>query len=123
MSTAYNGDGGKKMLDFVRKEQQEAVVLEVKRLGTERTYVVCFSPVWGDMSIELPYLSRFDDYHRGDIIVVKQKVNSDEYFITENKTRQEIKIAGIDKIMKGFTQFERDAIMKWCHTTLKTNEK
>ena len=123
MNSGFGGDGGKKMLDFVNKRQQEAVVVAVQRIPNVKAYLLCYSPVFGDFNINLPKEVMFDDYQRGDILLVEQKVNSDEYVIKANRTRQQIKLDGVDKIMKNFSQFEREAIMNWCHTNIYTQQR
>ncbi len=103
-----------KLKKFVQNKHQEAVVYKlVTRMDKQFAY--CYSPVWGDLMVQLGGLSsEEEDLRRGDIVVVTYALVNDETkerpIIIENKTQTQIKQNGADKILKDFNNIERQKI-------------
>ena len=108
--TAY----GQQVKKYVENPVQEAVVYGVRR-SADVLRVECYSPFWGDTNICLVGEQRFQDFQRGDILsLTREKSKTDNtyiYKIISNKTKEEIKQQGIEKILKRYHDSQRRAIM------------
>ena len=104
-----------KLKKFVENKYQEAVVYKlVTRMDKQFAY--CYSPVLGDLVVQLGGLrSEEEDLRRGDIVVVTYALVNDEAkerpIIIENKTQIQIKQDGVNKILKDFNAIEQQKIL------------
>ena len=101
------------ILDFIKQPQQDAVVVSV--IPTNNPFAVleleCFSPVWKKFYYSV---TTMQDIHRGDILTFSRKGNhlgGYEYKFIDNKTVNQIRQDGIDKILSGFNAEERQYLM------------
>lgn len=103
-----------KLKQFIQNDYQEAVVYKIVTRN-DKKFAYCYSPMWGDLLVQLCGLrSEEEDLHRGDIVIVKYALVNDEEkerpIIIENKTQTQIKQDGVNKILKDFNSIERQKI-------------
>lgn len=103
----------KQILDFIKQPQQDAVVVSV--IPTNNPFAVleleCFSPVWKKFYYSV---TTMQDIHRGDILTFSRKENhlgGYDYKFIDNKTVNQIRQNGIDKILSDFNKQERHLLM------------
>ena len=102
------------VMNFIKKENQDAVVISgllTDRPSFAAMELECYSPVW--KTIYYTCIS-LQDIHRGDILTFSRKETKPgkfEYILVENKTAQQIKQSGIDKILSDFSEQERQLLM------------
>lgn len=105
-----------KLIDYINRPEQEAVVTSVVQkqkdiVNDETTEIQAYSPVWKDIYYESYGMI---DVRRGDIVVFSREEKGAwdyEYRLVENKTQEEIKNKGIAKILKDFTEAERNRLL------------
>ena len=105
-----------KLRDFIDQEKQDAVVTSVVHVqasiaNNASTQVQAYSPVWKEIYYESYGMI---GVQRGDIVTfsrTKDKQDNYKYRLIENKTVEEIRNAGIARILKDFNKAERGRIL------------
>lgn len=112
----FNSPDGKRVKEFIEREYQDAIVYSVATdYPSHDTVVRCYSPVWKDIKMRLSSYEQCGyGIQRGDIIELARKKNTRgefDYKIRENKTAEQIKQKGIDKILEKFDETQRNNLM------------
>ena len=112
----FNSPDGKRVKEFIEREYQDAIVYSVAiDYPSHDTIIWCYSPVWKNIKIRLsPYEQSGHGVQRGDIIELARTKNirgEFNYKIRENKTAEQIRQKGIDKILQEFDKTQRDNLM------------
>lgn len=112
----YETKEGKQVKKFIESDEQEAIVYSVANAFASHDVIIqCYSPVWKDIEIHLEfYHTKRYGIQRGDIVKlgrVKNVRGEFNYSIYENKTAEQIKDAGIQKILKDFDAAQKQNIL------------
>lgn len=112
----FDSPDGKRVKEFIERKYQDAIVYSVAiDYPTHNTVIQCYSPVWKHVEMRLrSYEQCRYGVQRGDIIeLVREKNTLGEinYNIHENKTAEQIKQKGIDKILNCFDKTQRANLM------------
>ena len=114
LSMYYLSAYGQQVKKYIENPVQEAVICGVRR-SAEDLRIECYSPLWGNVNICVIGEQRFQDFQRGDILsLIREKSKADNayvYTVVENKTKEEIKQQGIEKILKRYLDSQRKVIM------------
>lgn len=112
----FNSPDGKRVKEFIEWKYQDAIVYSVATdYPSHDTIIWCYSPVWKNIKMRLSSYEQCGyGIQRGDIIELARKKNTRDEFdykIRENKTAEQIKQQGIDKILEKFDETQRDNLM------------
>lgn len=112
----FDSPDGKRVKEFIERKYQDAIVYSVAiDYPSHYTVVQCYSPVWKHVEMRLDsYEQRRYGIQRGDIIELAREKNTRggfNYNIHENKTAEQIKQKGIDKILEYFDKTQRANLM------------
>jgi len=105
-----------KLRDFIDQEKQDAVVTSVVHVQSSiannaSTQIQAYSPVWKEIYYESYGVI---GVQRGDIVTFSRTKDKQDYYkyrLIENKTVEEIRNAGIARILKDFNKAERGRIL------------
>lgn len=112
----FAGPDGKPVKEFIERKYQDAIVYSVAiDYPSHDTVVRCYSPVWKTIKMRLDsYEQCRYGIQRGDIIELARTKGARggfNYNIHENKTAEQIKQKGIDKILKKFDETQQANLM------------
>lgn len=112
----YKTVEGGQVKRFIEFNRQDAIVYSVAiDYPTHNTVIQCYSPVWKHIEMRLrSYEQSRYGVQRGDIIELAREKNTRggfDYNIRENKTAEQIKQQGIDKILQEFDKTQRANLM------------
>ncbi len=106
---------GEQVKNFIESDRQDAIVYSVITEVRSDTIIQCYSPVWKTIEMCLDsYDTRKYGVQRGDIIELERRKNARggfDYSIYKNKTAEQIKDAGIKKILKDFDETQQYNLM------------